>query len=260
LITPPSRRPKDVVTAIRERGVTHVSATPTFWQLLSGVVDKTAAEDLPLRQITLGGEAVPGRLLDKLARLFPCARISQVYGATEFGLGVSVRDGQSGLPISLLDRDDDADVQIRIVDGQLHVRSRVGMLGYYGESELNDGWRPTGDLVEVRGTRIFFVGRSSETVNVGGVKVHPFPVEDLVSGLDGVALVRAYGHPNPVTGQIMAVDVVARPESDTTILERKIRDSCASLPLAARPRRIRFVQDLEVQGHKIARRPTAVAG
>jgi acyl-CoA synthetase (AMP-forming)/AMP-acid ligase II len=253
LIVPPSRRPRDLVSAISERGVTHISATPTFWQLLSGAVDENLAKKLRLRQITLGGEAVPARLLDKLAGLFPEARISQVYAATEFGSGVSVGDGHNGLPISLLARGEDADVQMRIVDGQLHVRSRVGMLGYYGEGEVSDAWRPTGDLVEVRGNRIYFVGRSSEIVNVGGVKVHPYPVEDLVGGLDGVALVRAYGHPNPVTGQILAVDVVARRGSNTDLLEHEIRDICKSLAVAARPRRIRFVQDLPVQGHKVAR-------
>jgi acyl-CoA synthetase (AMP-forming)/AMP-acid ligase II len=260
LIVPPSRRPRDLVTAISEQGVTHISATPTFWQLLSGAVDETLARKLALRQITLGGEAVPGRLLERLASLFPEAHISQVYAATEFGSGVSVRDGRNGLPISLLSRGDDADVQMRIVDGQLHVRSRVGMLGYYGEGEASDGWRPTGDLVEVRGNRIYFVGRSNATVNVGGVKVHPYPVEDLVGGLDGVALVRAYGHPNPVTGEILAVDVVARRGSNTDLLEHEIRDVCRSLGVAAQPRRIRFVQDIEVQGQKVARRPTASTG
>jgi acyl-CoA synthetase (AMP-forming)/AMP-acid ligase II len=238
---------------MREHGVTHVSATPTFWRFVVALLDRRTADDIPLRQITLGGEAVPEPLLEDLRSLFPAARISQVYGATEFGLGVSVRDGRAGLPVSVLDRDENATVQMRITDGQLEVRSSVGMLGYHGEDDAEEGWRPTGDLVEIEGDRIVFVGRAHERINVGGVKVHPLPIEDVIGRVDGVALVRAYGRSNPVTGQIVAVDVVPRAGRDQEVLEAAIRAACDSLPPAARPRRIRFVEALDVRGHKIAR-------
>jgi acyl-CoA synthetase (AMP-forming)/AMP-acid ligase II len=253
LVVPPSRRPNDAIATIREHGVTHVSATPTFWGMLTRALDGSAAATLDLRQATLGGEAVPERVLSDIARLFPNARISQVYAATEFGSGISVRDGRIGLPISVLDRDDDADVQMRIIDGELHVRSTIGMFAYYAQGRVDGGWRPTGDRVEVRGDRIFFVGRSTDLINVGGEKVHPLPLENLLIGLDDIDLVRAYAHPNPITGQIVAVDVVARPGADTARLEEEIRSRCAALTPAGRPRRIRFVPNLAVQGDKIAR-------
>jgi acyl-CoA synthetase (AMP-forming)/AMP-acid ligase II len=254
LVVGRSRQPRDGLAAMRDLGVTHVSATPTFWRFVVRSLDEASAHELGLRQITLGGEAVPASLLDQLKRLFPAVRISQIYGATEFGLGLSVRDGRPGLPLSLLERGEDADVRFRIIDGELHVRSRIGMLGYHGEDDTGDGWRPTGDLVEVRGDRIRFVGRSGETINVGGVKVHPLPVEELVSGVDGVELARAYARSNPITGQIVAVDVVPRPGVDHKLLERDVRAACAALPPAGRPQRIRFVDELDVEGHKIARR------
>ncbi len=253
LVASDSNQPRQALAVMRELGVTHVSATPTFWRFIATLLDEETARGIPLEQITLGGEAVPGPLIERLGRLFPSAKISQVYGATEFGLGISVRDRQSGLPTTVLERSDDADVQMRIVDGELHVRSRVGMLGYYGESDIDDDWRPTGDLVEVRGDRIAFVGRTSEIINVGGVKVHPLPVEEIVESIAGVEFVRAYGRANPVTGQIVAVDVVAVSGVDTEDLADEIRTACATLAPAARPRRIRFVDSLEVRGHKIAR-------
>ena len=104
------------------------------------------------------------------------------------------------------------------------------------------------------GDRIVFVGRTSEIINVGGVKVHPLPVEEIVGAIEGVELVHAYGRKNPVTGQIVAVDVVARAGVDTETLDEQIRDACEALVPAARPRRIRFVDEIEVQGSKIARR------
>ena len=72
---------------------------------------------------------------------------------------------------------------MKIIDGELHIRSSVGMLGYYGEPDLAmTRGAPTGDLVELRDGRVYFVGRTTDTINVGGVKVHPLPVEEVASG------------------------------------------------------------------------------
>lgn len=254
LVVPASPQPADVIDAIRENAVTHVSATPTFWRLVTGSLNAERAARLPLEQITLGGEAVQEGLIERIRMLFPTARVSQIYGSTESGTAVSVNDGRSGLPLSTLERDESADVRLRIVDGELQMRSRVGMLGYYHGEETENEWRSTGDLVEVRGDRIHFVGRRTDIINVGGVKVTPFPIEELACTVDGVELVAVYGRPNALTGQIVAIDVVAAAGADTAILEERIRAACEALPRAARPRRIRFVDALELRGHKVLRR------
>lgn len=253
LVEPGSRQPDAVLAAIREHAVSHVSATPTFWRLLAGRLDQSSASDLPLRQITLGGEAAPEELLGRLGKLFPNARISHVYAGTEFGSAISISDGHSGLPLTVLERGENADAQLRIVDGELQVRSRAGMLGYHGGGHARPEWMRTGDLVEVRESRIHFVGRTTEIINVGGAKIHPLPVEDLICSLEGVELAAVYGRPNAVTGQIVAVDVVAVPGTDTDDLQRRIRAACQALPSAAQPRRVRFVPDLDIRGSKLMR-------
>jgi acyl-CoA synthetase (AMP-forming)/AMP-acid ligase II len=253
LVAPSSRRADDVIEAIRTHAVTHVSATPTFWRLLAGRLDDGSAAELRLRQITLGGEAAPQGLIEQLQHLFPDARVSHVYAGTEFGSVVSVNDGRSGLPRSVLDRDANADVQLRIVAGELQIRSRVGMLGYHQREDDHGEWRATGDLVEVRPDRIHFVGRTSEIINVGGAKVHPLPVEELVCSVVGVQLAAVYGEPNPVTGQIVAVDVVASLDADISELPARIHEKSRQLPAAGRPRRIRVVPELEMRGNKLLR-------
>jgi acyl-CoA synthetase (AMP-forming)/AMP-acid ligase II len=159
--------------------------------------------------------------------------------------------------LTVLDRGDDADVAMKIVDGELWVRSRIGMLGYYGENPVDaDGWRPTGDLVEIVGDRIMFRGRTSEIINVGGVKVHPLPIEERVGGVPGVDVARVYGRPNAMTGAIVAVEVVPAPGADTDAIRDAIRAACADLAPAARPRSIRFVDTVAMAGNKIVRRDT----
>jgi acyl-CoA synthetase (AMP-forming)/AMP-acid ligase II len=254
LVVPKTRRAEDVIDSIRSHAVTHVSATPTFWRLVVGRLDPPSARELPLKQITLGGEAAPESLISRLRELFPQARISHVYAGTEFGSVVSVRDGHSGLPASILERDETADVRFKIVDGELHIASRVGMLGYHGGNDDATEWRATGDLVEVRGERIHFVGRKTEIINVGGAKVHPLPVEEAICAVNGVELAAVYGRPNPITGQIVAADVVASPGVDTEELAARIKSACQALPAAGRPRRIRFVEELEIRGNKLMRK------
>jgi len=253
LVVPRSGQPRDAIEAIRSHHATHASATPTFWRFLTHLLDAEAASSLPLEQITLGGEAVPDAVLRDLQRLFPSSKISQIYASSEFGSSVSVRDGQAGLPLSVLDRSEGSGVMLRIVEGELQVRSSVGMLGYLDEKGSHGAWRPSGDLVEVRDGRIQFVGRASDTINVGGVKVHPLPVEEAVCAVAGVRAARAYGRANPVSGQIVAVDVASMPKEDEVDLRERIQAACESLPPAARPRRIRFVEDVATHEHKIVR-------
>jgi len=254
LVAPATKQPREAMAEIRRHRVTHVSATPTFWRLLAGSIDAETAAELPIVQVTLGGEAAPESLLGRLRDLFPEARISHVYAGTEFGTVVSVGDGHAGLPASVLERPEDADVHFRILDGELEVRSRVGMLGYHRQSDREEGWQRTGDLVELRDGRIHFVGRRTEIINVGGAKVHPLPIEELVASVEGVALAAAYGRASPITGQIVALDVVTAAGADPAAVEAAIRAACETLPRPGRPRRIRFVDALEIRGNKLIRR------
>ncbi len=253
LIIPENLRPIDAVAAIEEFAVTHVSATPTFWRMVKAQIPVERLRALALEQVTLGAEAASEDLLAELREWFPSARIVHIFAATEVGSCFSVQDGRGGVPSSILERGEDSPVRFRIIDGELFVRSRHGMLGYHGESASAEDWRSTGDLVEQRGDRIYFVGRTSERINVGGVKVDPLPVEERVQRLDGVELARVYGKSNAITGQIVAVDVVASSSVDRAALEQRIRGACSDLPVQARPRYVRFVAQLDMRNTKLVR-------
>ncbi|MGH8961050.1 MAG: AMP-binding protein [Jatrophihabitantaceae bacterium] len=256
LVAPAPRRPREGLAAMRAHHVSHASATPTYWRFLLAELRAGGGAVPELEQITLGGEAIPAPLLGELSTTFPAARISQVYAASEFGSSGSQRDGRNGLSLDVLDRDEDADIAMKVVEGELWVRSRVGMLGYYGEDPVDpDAWRATGDLVEVADDRILFRGRTSEIINVGGVKVHPLPIEERVGAVAGVDLARVHGRPSALTGAIVAVEVVAAPGADTDAVDAAIREACADLAPAARPRSIRFVDSVSTAGGKIVRRP-----
>jgi acyl-coenzyme A synthetase/AMP-(fatty) acid ligase len=254
LVAPPVRRPQAVLELIHDHRVDHISATPTFWRFLLAELRADPRPPPQLSQITLGGEASSAALLEELRETFPGARISQIYAGSEFGSTGSVRDGEDGLPASLLEADSESGVSLRIVDDELWVRSGASMLGYHGEDDRSaDEWWPTGDLVEVVGDRILFRGRKTDVINVGGVKVHPLPVEERVVAVPGVRAARVYGRANALVGAVVAVDVVPDEGVDESALRAAIRSACADLPRPWQPRSVQVVAELAMKENKVLR-------
>jgi long-chain acyl-CoA synthetase len=83
-------------------------------------------------------------------------------------------------------------VEIRILDGEVAVRSPAQTSGYSDMDELNreafgDGFFLTGDLgsLDERG-RLTITGRTKLLIEVGGYKVDPIEVADVVEAHPGV--------------------------------------------------------------------------
>jgi acyl-CoA synthetase (AMP-forming)/AMP-acid ligase II len=267
LVAPFPRQPKDGLDALLTKGVTCVSATPTFWRFLLAEAKSRKVTLPPLEQITLGGEASPGDLLEEIQSTFPTAKVSQVYASTEFGSITSVRDGKPGLAVDSLWSGSNPTSNVRVTDNELWVRAGAGMLGYAGESPSassaagpddteNGEWRRSGDLVEIVGDRVMFRGRQTEVINVGGVKVHPLPVEDRITRLDSVALARVFGRPSKLTGAIVAAEIVpvgGVERADVESIRTQIKEAVADLPRAWQPRSVTFVEAIETKGGKTIR-------
>lgn len=264
LVAPFPRRPRDGLDALLDEGVTCVSATPTFWRFLLAEARGRQVRLPRLEQVTLGGEASPADLLEELRATFPSARVSQVYASTEFGSITSVRDGLPGLPLDALWSESNPTSNVRAEKGELLVRAEAGMLGYAGEPGDGDDrsaaaageWHPTGDLVEIVGHRLLFRGRKTEVINVGGIKVHPLPVEDRILTLGCVEAARVFGRPSRLTGSIVTVDIVpvgGAASADADSIRHAVKDVVADLPRAWQPRSINLVDAVETRGGKTVR-------
>lgn len=237
-------------------GVTHVSGTPSFFRFLLASADPAVLARWSPRQITLGGEPVDQPVLGALARRFSGARITHIYASTEMGACFSVNDGRAGFPASFLD-DPELPVRLRVEDGELLIHSPHRMQGYLGDAEPAAGdFFHTGDLVEVRGDRVHFLGRRSERINVGGRKVYPREIEEVILELASVQAVRVSGIASSLVGQLVAADVVVAPGVDPEPLRAAIVQHCRGRLAAFKvPRRIRFVAALEgTASGKLARK------
>ena len=75
-------------------------------------------------------------------------------------------------------------------------------------SPRSDGFVDTGDMLELRGDRYYFVGRRDGVINVGGLKVHPEEVEAVINRHPQVRMSLVRTRKNPITGALVVADVV----------------------------------------------------
>ncbi len=226
-------------------GVDALSATPSLWRR---ILMSPASEGLALRQITLGGEIADDTVLAALAQRWPAARVTHVYATTEAGVGFSVADGRAGFPAAWL-TDPPRNVELEVDrDGALRLRPDRSTQRLLDGPRLvdPDGFIDTGDLVRRDGDRFLFIGRGNGSINVGGNKIQPEEVERVLLACPGVLVASVRGRPNPITGMIVAAEIVQDPTFPTDLARRtEIAEHCRrSLPAYAVPTIIRFVDEI----------------
>lgn len=247
----------DFLTRAGADGVTHISGTPSHWRraLMSPLANKLAPQ-----YVRLSGEIVDQGILDGLKAVYKNATIVHAFASTEAGVGFDVRDGLAGFPAEIAGRPSNG-VEIKIKDGSLRIRSSRTAARYLGTDALaiEDGFVDTGDLVELRGERYYFVGRRDGVINVGGAKVHPEEIEAVLNRNPRVRMSLVKARKNPITGAIVAAEVVinsgSEPAIENAVLRSELIEACnRALPAYKVPASIRFVDSLEVTASgKLAR-------
>ena len=115
-----------------------------------------------------------------------------------------------------------------------------------------DGYVDTGDILTLRQDRYHFVGRKGGIINVGGNKVYPEEVEEIINRHPDVRMSLVRGRSNPITGALVVADVVARSNRGGTTtfaepLRREILQACRlALPPHKVPAVLRLVSSLDV--------------
>ena len=235
--------------------ITHISGTPSHWRK---VLMSANARRIDPDYVRLSGEIANDSVLESLRALYPRARVEHAYASTEAGVVFSVDDGQAGFPAAWLARK--GAVEMKIVDGALRVRSSRIASRFLGADAPpltdEDGFIDTGDMVERRGERLYFVGRRGGIINVGGAKVHPEEVEAVLNAHAAVRASRVFARRNPIVGALVVGEVVLRDaQVSRDGLERDILAACrAHLPAHMTPALLRFVADLPMtDAGKLAR-------
>jgi acyl-CoA synthetase (AMP-forming)/AMP-acid ligase II len=226
LVVPETRSPEVAGQAIASHQVNVLPASPTFLNLLllSGTAQKHDLSTVEI--IAYGAEAMPQKVLSRLAKTFPNAQLQQKFGTSETG---AIRIKSIGNE-SLFFRIEDSDTQWKIVEEELWLKTPSRVLGYLNAADGGleaDGWYRTGDLVETdEHKNLRIIGRASAVINVGGQKVHPSEVEAILNEIEGIEAVSVYGMEAPITGSSVACEIVVSGDEGSRVWKRTIRNHC----------------------------------
>jgi acyl-coenzyme A synthetase/AMP-(fatty) acid ligase len=243
-------------------GITHISGTPSHWRR---ALMSPAAHEIAPQYVRLSGEIADQPILDHLGSFYRQSGVAHAFASTEAGVAFEVGDGLGGFPASLIGRKG-ADVEMKVEHESLRIRSARTALRYLGDRGKSladkDGFVDTGDMVELQGSRYYFVGRRDGIINVGGRKVHPEEVEAVINRHPIVQMSLVKGRRNPITGAIVVADIVVKGQvgipdarAETEPLKAEILEACRrALAPHKIPAAIRFVPSLDVTASgKLAR-------
>lgn len=224
LVTVHNRNPDEVCKTIEKYKVDLLPTSPTFLNLLL-LSEAYKRYDLStLKTISYGTEPMLSSTLKKLKEIFPKTKLLQTYGLIEIGVLRSKSKSDDSLWVKV----GGEGFETRIIDGVLQIKADSAMFGYLNAPSpfTEDGWFNTGDSVEVDGEYIKILGRKSEIINVGGEKVFPVEVENVILELDNISDVTVYGEKNPITGNIVCAKVKLRKDEDHKQFIAKLKNYC----------------------------------
>lgn len=254
-----SESPADHLHRLSSHSVTHLTGTPSHWRR---ALMSPAARAISPRYVRLSGEIADQAILNQLQSFYPGAAIAHAFASTEAGVAFEVNDGLEGFPSAFLQ--DLEDVEVTVRESSLRIRSPRTAARFIGPSESpmkdEDGFVDTGDTIELRNGRCYFLGRRNGLINVGGLKVYPEEIESFLNLHPAVRASCVRGRKNPITGSLVVADIVLQPQgesaaADASQIKAEILENCRSgLPRHKVPAIINFVSALRVESNgKMAR-------
>jgi acyl-CoA synthetase (AMP-forming)/AMP-acid ligase II len=211
------------IAFLKHADVTAISATPSLWRqlLMTGQLS-----ELTLSHITLGGEIADQSVLDKLKILFPSAKLRHIYASTEAGVGFVVSDGHAGFPAKWLD-DQSLPIALKM-SGKQHLLMRPSHQVCRSLAQQTDaqGYVDTLDTVQMIDDRVFFLGRSTGTINVGGNKVHPEKVEQVLLQCADISQAKVYAKSSALMGELVVADVMVINNANQQHIKQQLLKMC----------------------------------
>lgn len=242
---------------VQTNGVTWASVVPTIINILL-LNDKAKAaynDQTHLRFVRCSSFSLPLEKLTAFEETYH-TRILEGYGMTETASQCTLNPfnapkvGSVGVPVGtdmaiVVDEDFTTEPE---QSGEIAVRGDHVIESYMDPhpDSFKDGWFLTGDLgyFDDEGY-LYITGRKKDIISVGGEKVAPARVENVLSQLDSIKEVTVIGTPDELYGEAVTAVVISRSDSTAPAqLEQAILEQ-AKMALAPyeRPKRVLFVHD-----------------
>lgn len=178
------------------------------------------------------------------------AEVMNIYGLTEAGPVLFTKSLTKGVPPSIGYPSTGLEWKIEAATDELLVRGKIVQAAYLSGNAIehvhdSGGWFNTRDRFALRQNQLYFLGRTTATFNVGGMKVHAEKVEAAIEELPGVqgCLINIRTH--RVFGEILVahVEISGASPSKRNLL-RNLRQRHPDLSRYEIPREVEFVENL----------------
>ncbi len=245
---------------------TGFAGVPSHFQMLLKKSDTFKSTNFPdLRYVTQAGGKLPNVFIEDFNNSFPEIDFFVMYGQTEATARLSYlhpkklksKLGSIGQAIP--------GVQLKIVDpngkelpvgqeGELIASGENIMQGYYKDSELShtilrNNWLYTGDIAKKdEDGDIFIVGRIKEIIKVGGNRVSPKEIEEVISSVDDVIDCKVTGIHDNVQGEAVNAAIIISDLDRKEEIEQQILERCKSkLAMYKIPQFMEFTDEMNLK-------------
>ncbi len=208
-----------------------------------------------------GSASLPVEIIEKWDKITG-GHLVEGYGLTEASpvthvnplLG-RIKEGSVGIPVpstyaKIVDIESGTKEMPIGAEGELIIKGPQVMAGYYKNTEetngvLKNGWLFTGDIAKMDEEGYFYiVDRKKDMINVGGLKVYPRDVEEVLFEHPAVREAAVVGMPDSFSGEVVRAYVVLK-EPNGRVTEKEVIDFCASkLSKFKVPKKVEFVPEL----------------
>jgi long-chain acyl-CoA synthetase len=233
---------------IETHQVTSIGLSPAAWlyiQRISG--NRILKFAHQFRHIEFGTSSMPLAMKHELLQMFPDARICDNYGLTESNRSTSLELHDTA-HLNSIGRPIADSVQVKVIDGEICVHGRQTMVGYLdpedNQNAFIDGLVRTGDCGYISDDGyVYLSGRVKEMINVGGEKVSPMEVEEVICEL-GVGDCICVAHPHEILGEtVMAFILKGSTDLNFEQIGDKLR---ALLPAYKCPTHYEWIDEIPI--------------
>ena len=239
---------ENLLNSIKKYNATTFAAIPvTLIKFLKSKNFDLANYFFNIRLIITNSTSIPKDTVQQYKQILENGNIATYYGLTEASRSTfmvfkknSLRDESVGKSAP--------GVNIKIDNDEILIKGKNVISKYWKNESANkniiDGWLKTGDTGFLDDENYLFLkGRKDDIINIGGEKVLPFEIEEVVKQMPEVLDVAAFGIKNEIFGQVIKLHIVKSKESN--IDKSKILIHCMkNLEKFKIPNKIDFVEEI----------------
>ncbi|AZL58513.1 AMP-dependent synthetase [Tabrizicola piscis] len=225
-------RPDRQLTALADRRITHLYATPAQLRLLGPGLCPD------LRVILVGGSKLDPVLRSAVRAMAPAARVHEFYGAAEASFITLADDttpeGAVGRPYP--------GVELAVRAGEIWVKSPYLFTSYAGDpgtARWQDGWLSVGEVGRMEDGILYLHGRAGRMVTVADQNVFPEEIEGFMATLPGLTQAAVLPVPDAKRGTVL----VALVQGDRTVETGVLAALRAKLGPLKAPKALIWVED-----------------